>query len=273
MAPAWLRAPRLGTCQGVRPTRPFHPIPESSEAADELEPGALDAFGRPRLQVLVALAGRARTLVPELVGVSVARREEGLTFTVLASDEDVAVLDAVQYAAGGPCVQAAEELEAREFHPDDVLDEDRWRLFAQATAARPIRSTLTLPILARTDDGGDGRARGLVVGSVNLYAAASRAFADRHEELAAVFGAFAEGAVADADLGFATREEARRAPGRARDLVTVEIAVGVLAGQMRVDVDTARARLESAAHQAGVGVEALAREIVRHHQGRGGPPA
>lgn len=254
----------------MRPTRPFHPLPESSEAADELEPGALDAFGRPRLQVLVALAGRARTLVPELVGVSVARREEGLTFTVLASDEDVAVLDAVQYAAGGPCVQAAEELEAREFHPEDVLDEDRWRLFAQATAARPVRSTLTLPILARADDRDEGRP---VVGSVNLYAAASRAFADVHEELAEVFGAFAEGAVADADLGFATREEARRAPGRARDLVTVEIAVGVLAGQMRVDVDTARARLESAAHQAGVGVEALAREIVRHHQGRGGPPA
>ncbi len=255
----------------MRPTRPFYPLPESSEAADELEPGTLEASGRPRLQELVGLAGRARTLVPELVGVSVARREEGLTFTVLASDEDVAVLDAVQYAAGGPCVQAVEELEAREFHPEDVLDEDRWRLFAQATAVRPIRSTLTLPILARTDDGVEGGAGGPVVGSVNLYAAASRAFVDRHEELAEVFGAFAEGAVADADLGFATREEARRAPGRARDLVTVEIAVGILAGQMRVDVDTARERLESAALRARIAIEALAGEIVRHHRGRGGP--
>lgn len=254
----------------MKPSRPFHPLPESSEAAAELEPGVLDALGRSRLAVLVALAGRARRLVPELVGVSVARREEGLTFTVLASDEDIAVLDAVQYAAGGPCVQAARELATREFHPDDVLDEDRWRLFAQATAARPIRSTLTLPILARAGEGGS---EGLVVGSVNLYAAASRAFADVHEELAEIFDAFAEGAVADADLGFATREEARRAPGRARDLVTVEIAVGVLAGQMRVDVDTARARLESAAHRAGVAVEALAREIVRHHRGRGGHSA
>lgn len=254
----------------MRPTRPFRPLPESSQAADELEPGTLDAFGRPRLTVLVSLAGRARRLVPELVGVSVARREEGLTFTVLASDEDIAVLDAVQYAAGGPCVQAAQDLAAREFHPDDVLDEERWRLFAQATAARPIRATLSLPILAPSDDGAAG---GLVAGSVNLYAAASRAFADVHEELAEIFGAFAEGAVADADLGFTTRDEARRAPDRARDLVTVEIAVGVLAGRMQLDVEAARQRLDSAAHQAGVAVEALAREIVRHHQGRGGPPA
>lgn len=253
----------------MRPTRPFRPLPESSEAADELEPAVLDPLDRPRLDDLVALAGRARRLVPELVGVSVARREEGLTFTVLASDEDIAVLDAVQYVAGGPCVQAALELAAREFHPEGILDEDRWRLFAQATAARPIRSTLTLPILARPPEGADG---GPVVGSVNLYAAASRAFVDVHDDLAEVFGAFAEGAVADADLGFATREEARRAPGRARELVTVEIAVGILAGQMRVDVDAARARLDSAAHQAGVAVEALAREIVRHHRGRGEHP-
>jgi hypothetical protein len=161
------------------------PIRETEQAADALESftgetGLLDALSE--------RANRARELVPDLMGVSVARAQDGLTFTLVASDEVIAVLDALQYIGGGPCVKGAatgEVQETRFARGSGPLDEEEWRLFSSASAARGVRSTLTLPIL---DSGGEA------VGSVNLYAGAARAFEDVHPQLALVFGAWAAGA-------------------------------------------------------------------------------
>jgi hypothetical protein len=73
--------------------------------------------------------------VPECVGLSPALFDDGLTFTLAASDEEIAALDAVQYLDGGPCVQAAHDDETIEADPADPVDEERWRMYAQATAA------------------------------------------------------------------------------------------------------------------------------------------
>ena len=51
-----------------------------------------------------------------------------------------------------------------------------------------------------------------LIGGINLYAARTGAFRGKHEALAAALGATAEGAMADADLDFSTRELARQAP-------------------------------------------------------------
>jgi hypothetical protein len=37
--------------------------------------------------------GSAQRLVPDLAGISVASREHGLTFTLVATDEEIAALD------------------------------------------------------------------------------------------------------------------------------------------------------------------------------------
>lgn len=235
---------------------PFEPLPETRRAVDELAP-APEGVDGDWLDALLALAEQARDLVPDLVGVSVGRLEAGLTFTVVASHEEVAVLDAVQYLAGGPCVDAPRSLQVERHHEQDPLSEERWRLFAQATAAHTIRSTLTLPILAEGD---------VVRGSVNLYAASGRAFDDLHEELAAIFGAWAAGAISNADLPFRTREDARRAPGQVLDAIVVETAVGILVAEQGVDEASARRRLETAATQAGASVVELARAIVAAHR-------
>jgi GAF domain-containing protein len=224
----------------------MEPIPETAVAAGELGPDEL-------LPELSRLANRSKEIVPDLLGVSIARLDLGLTFTLVASAEEFAVLDAIQYAAGGPCVDSASKEEVREFDNQDVLDETRWQLFAQATAARGIRSTLTLPVLRN----------GSVIGTVNLYGATRRAFADQYDELAQVFGAWAGGAVANADLSFTTRREARAAPARVRDRVVVEMAISVLAAQLGLDVDAAEDRLRDAAARAGVSTYELAHEILR----------
>jgi hypothetical protein len=122
---------------------PMEPIPETVEAIDGLDPSADDGS---LLADLIRSASRGQAVVPDLVGVSIAGFDHGLTFTLVATEEEVAVLDAFQYLAGGPCVEAAHTNQVMAFVPD-VFEEERWRFFAEATAACAVRSTLTLPVL------------------------------------------------------------------------------------------------------------------------------
>ena len=226
----------------------MEPIPETVEALEFLEGDHPSLLAR-----LTWLAEQARHVVPELVGVSIARQHEGLAFTLVASAGTVATLDAVQYVDGGPCVDAARAVGVTEFTVGDAVDEHRWHLFALATAAHGVRSTLTLPILA-------GRQ---TVGTINMYAATQHGFDGHHQELADLFGAWAEGAVANADLSFSTRLDAEATPGRVRDQAVVDAAVELLADHLSVDEEGAEARLHQAAARAGVDAVDVAHHIVR----------
>jgi len=224
------------------------PIPETVEAVNELDPAERNDG---LLEDLTRLANRTQEIVPDLVGVSVAPIADGLTFTLVATSGEIALLDAIQYAAGGPCVKGAHADEVLEFEAD-VLDEERWRLFAEATAARAVRSTLTLPVLSDEQ----------VVATVNLYAASARAFVGQHQALAGIFGAWAAGAVANADLSFATRREAERAPQRIKEQDLMDLATGIVAVDLGIDLSSARERLLDAANRAGVTAQQLARDVV-----------
>ena len=152
----------------------MEPIPESRELVEEYGPFVPgDLLGQLR-----GLSARVRVLVPACVGLSVAMLDEGIALTLVATDDEIAALDAAQYLQGGPCVEAAlTDQPIAVAH--DAMVEHEWALFAAATAAAGIRSTLSLPVLDE----------GRVTGSVNLYAALPTAFDGRHEEVADVFGA------------------------------------------------------------------------------------
>jgi GAF domain-containing protein len=227
----------------------MEPIPETVDAVRSLGPSA---DGGALLTDLTRLAGLAKKIVPDLLGVSIARLDEGITFTLVATAKDVAVLDAVQYIAGGPCVDAAHTVRVREFD-HGAVDEERWQLFAEATAARAVRSTLTLPVQREEQ----------VVGTVNMYAASRRAFVGHHAQLAELFGAWASGAVSNADLSFRTRAEAEAAPRRLREQRVIDLATGILAAALGLEVEAAKIRLRDAAVRAGVTPLQLASEIVR----------
>ena len=230
----------------------MEPIPETLDALDDLD-ASLDHGVL--LDQLVTLAHRARQLVPGLVGVSIASREHGLTFTLVATSDEIAALDAVQYLESGPCVDAI-DLGHGIATPDGLLSEARWQQFARASAASGVRSTLTLPVM------GAGR----VVSTVNLYGHANSTFDDRHAQLAELFGAWAPGAVTNADLAFSTRAAAEQAPLRLREAATVDTATGILAAERSVTVSEARAQLEDASARAGVPVVRLAKIVVDLHQ-------
>jgi GAF domain-containing protein len=223
------------------------PIPETREVIDDLI-----SQGDTEIPALLSdMARRARDIVPELVGLSLGLVDEGLTVTLVATSDEMATLDAVQYLAGGPCVTAVARGETVEAVEQDLLDENEWQLYAKATAAAGVQSSLTLPILRA----------GEAIGSVNLYASTPDAFEGHHRALATALGTAAEGAVSNADLEFRTRLEAAQGPTRLADRDDVDIAVGLIAGSGDVPVLVARERLTAAAARAGITEGQAARAI------------
>ena len=238
----------------MRPAGPgypisMEPIPETFEALDEFGEYLYDDD---LLKELGAMAAGVREIVPDCVGLSLAYREHDVTFTLVATDEITAALDALQYLDDGPCVTAVDEAHSVEFKEDDVLDEARWHLFAGGTAAAAVASTLTLPIVVEAN----------VVGSVNLYASSPDGFDGKHERVARALGAWPEGAIVNADLGFTTRRAAEDAPRQLFEATRIQVAVGILASLQDVSPLVARDRLREAARRAGVSETAVARLVI-----------
>ncbi|HYF72814.1 MAG TPA: GAF domain-containing protein [Nocardioides sp.] len=225
----------------------LEPIRETREALDEIDPPD-DAFR-------AGLERRARAVLevcPDCVGVSLAGMEHEVTFTLVATDREVAVLDAVQYLTAGPCVDAADAQRVVAVDREDYLSEARWAAFARLTAAAGIASSLTLPILDE----------GRVVGTVNLYGATPDAFDGRHEQVATIFSAWAPGAVTNADLGFATRRSAEGAPAELRSRHRLAAAIGIVATNERLSLDEAESAIHRAALRAGIDITELADAII-----------
>lgn len=235
---------------------PLEPLPETREVLASLSPSS----DHDLLAGLEGQGRKVRALVPSCVGLSLTMVADGLTFTLVASPDEVAVLDAVQFAVGGPCEDAvARDARITAGDADGLLAEKRWTLFARAGAATGVRSTLSLPV----------HDHGRVVGGVNLYAADPRAFDGDQESVAAVMGAWAPGAIRDADLGFATRDTARRAPRLLDDQNDVAQATGVVMAAQGVDRATARRLIADAAFRSRCDEAAVARSIL----GSDGAPA
>ena len=232
----------------------MEPMPETLEALAEFV-----SLDDPDVDELLAELGRsADAIVPDLVGLSLGLAHEGLTFTLLASNSGVAAIDAAQYVDGGPCVEVTEgRMDSAEVDMADPLDEERWRLFSQVSAASGVASSLSLPVYR-----GDN-----LVGGVNLYASTSDSFVGRHQQLADALGGQASEAVTNADLSFSTRLDAAAAPQQMRDRIEIETATGLLAARSGTDLDVAQRLLREAAVRAGVPAALVARILVLVHRG------
>jgi GAF domain-containing protein len=228
----------------------MEPIPESAAVLT-----ALQAAGGQELSDHVREVARlVRTVVPQCTGMSLSLLADRLTLTLIATDAQIAALDAVQYLDGGPCVDAlAGDGPLRTDDLSERLDEEAWRVFATAGAATGVLSTLSFPIRDH---------EGRVLGGVNLYAATPHAFVGHEETLIGMLGGWATDAMTNADLTFATRTSARETPERLADQDVVAQAVGMLSVLDGVSADHARDRLLTAAAKAGVTAHELARTII-----------
>jgi GAF domain-containing protein len=224
------------------------PTPQTAEALGELARQGEVSLG----VELYAMARRVRAVVTELIGLSLGVVEDGVTLTLVASTEQLAALDAVQYLDGGPCVAGVDRGETFDVNIGDLLDEDRWQLYAGVCAAAGVASSLSLPIME-----GDR-----VVGGVNLYASTEDAFKGLHAEVAEAVGSDAALAVTNADLSFWTLKRAMEAPVRVREGGDINIALGIISETQGVNIPIARERLRNAAARAGI-TEAQAATAIR----------
>jgi GAF domain-containing protein len=223
------------------------PTPHTVEALRELARQGELALGIE----LHAMASRVRAVVPELIGLSLGLVEDGVTLTLVASTEQIAALDAVQYLDGGPCVAAVDRREPLDANIDELLDEGRWRLYAQSSAAAGVASSLSLPIMDADR----------VVGGVNLYGSTADAFSGRQKEVAEAVGSDAALAVSNADLSFWTMKQAMEAPARVRERGDINVALGIISESQGVNIPVARERLRNAAARAGISEAQAARAI------------
>ena len=229
----------------------MRPIPQTVAAAEQLRrsTGEVDL-----LPDLMLLAERVKLRVPDCVGLSVRWNEHGLTLMVMASEEELALLDGLQRLAEDP----DHVLAGRSASADGPVVgpgpwvEDEWRRSALATAARGVRSSLSLPVLEE----------GEVIGSFTLYGASDRAFEDDHADLAAVLGGWAPGAVRNADLSFSARREAESAPQVLRDQEAIRRAVRAVTRMRGFDAETARRLLQRAARRSGVTLAQFAHTVI-----------
>jgi transcriptional regulator with GAF, ATPase, and Fis domain len=226
------------------------PIPETVAAAEEISSSTDTPDLLPAIQ---DLADQVQALVPDCMGLSLAWKEHDITFTLVASDQEIAAFDALQYLQDGPCLHAVTEGHGLAFNHEDLMAEEAWQMFAQATAAAGVRSTLTIPLTVE----------GETIGSANLYGASDHAFEGHVEDLAELLGGWAPGAVRNADLTFATRLRAERAPASLHDEGLISRAVGIVMVRDSVDSSAARSRIEDAARRAGIRPAQLADALIK----------
>jgi GAF domain-containing protein len=235
--------------------RHLDPLPQTDEALAEIATDDLDEL-REGLRDLGRLAG---AIVPELVGISVTLVQEGLTFTLASSGENVAGIDATQYLDGGPCLWDDDESDSITTEISELLRDETWVLFARASLASGVASTLSLPV----------RDHGEVIGGINLYASAPGAFSGRSAALAAALGASAEGALTDADLSFSSRGRAAAAPHQLRERHELDVAAGILAARYRETIADAADWLANAAARADLSPGVVARLVIDLHTSSG----
>ncbi|WP_167880549.1 GAF domain-containing protein [Nocardioides guangzhouensis] len=197
-----------------------------------------------------------RELVPDCLGISLALLDHDVTLTLVANPSEFVLLDALQYLvddSGTPRSPDDAAAPGADQEPADVLDERRWRRLSLESSARGVASTLSMPVFDHDR----------LVGAVSLYGGSPNAFGGQHEELADVLGAWAEGAVTNADLSFASLASATRAPRKVAGSILVAQAAEILARDLEIAPDAARQHLHRAAARAGVTPVELAITVIR----------
>jgi GAF domain-containing protein len=142
---------------------------------------------------------------------------EGRARTGVFTDPEAPDIDTAQYESGqGPCLDAFRN--QRVYRIDSTDDEERWPDFVKHASAHGIRSTLSVPIVAR----GEG------LGALNLYSRTESAFDDRSLERAETFARHAAIVLANAQVYWDARQLGENLHQAMQTRATIDHAIGIL---------------------------------------------
>ncbi len=191
------------------------------------------ATGRGPLEdTLLAVAQLAVRAVPGAEGVGLTLLQDDRVDTMVATTDFVTEVDKVQYGMGqGPCVSAASEGVTVQ-SPALGLD-SRWPDFGAEVKKLNVHSALSIPLIAPNG----------VVGAMNIYARARRAFSEQSVILGERFAVPAAIAVQNAQI----LAQAQRLAAQLREALTgrsaIDQAIGIIMSRTGTSADEALAKL------------------------------
>ncbi|MFC4019942.1 ANTAR domain-containing protein [Micromonospora sp. GCM10011542] len=223
---------------------------------------ALAELGRIRLAdtdldaVLSRIAHLARRAIPGGREVSLTLVRGGTPYSVAVTGELARELDEWQYEhERGPCLDASASGDTLSI--PDMASEDRWPRWAARARDAGVLSSLSvgLPI------------QDAVVGTLNVYAAAPRAFDGEAIELARTFSAYAAVALANAHLYESTATLARQMQSAMESRAVIEQAKGIIMGERRCSAEEAFALLSKLSQDSNRKLREVAAALVERAAG------
>jgi GAF domain-containing protein len=198
-------------------------------------------------------------VLPHEVSCGITLRRDHGVMTVASSDSRASQVDEIQYGHDeGPCLRSLAT--GTVVVVDDLAKDDRWGSYRMPALGHGVRSSLSIPLYA------DGE----VIGALNIYASAPRAFGPDEQLVARRFGDEASRALALA-VRLAERSEMSTHLQRAlASRAVIDQALGIVMGQNRCTADEAFEVLRSISQNRNVKLRDIAADMVTAVSGQ--PP-
>jgi GAF domain-containing protein len=207
------------------------------------------------LQRVVELAHAA---IPgaDLVGITMLD-DRGRPSTTVFTDGEASEIDQAQYRAGtGPCLDAYRT--GRPMRIEAVDSETRWPDFVDSARQHGIGSTLSMPLVARSES----------MGALNIYSRRPRAFDEAAEETGASFAAHAAVPIANAHAYWVSFNLAANLNQAMESRASIEQAKGLIMGQLGVSPDVAFELLRTRSQTLNVKLRDIAAQVVAERRFR-----
>jgi GAF domain-containing protein len=186
---------------------------------------------------------------------------EGQVSTGVFTDPDAPDIDREQYVSGrGPCLDAFRHGHVNRI--DSTADDTRWPEFCAAAAARGIRSTLSLPVIAAAE----------TLGALNLYSQTPAAFDDNSATRLEPFLRQSAIVLANAQVYWDARTLSENLNQALRSRSTIDYAIGILIAHGGRSPEEAFQLLIRASQRENRKLRDIATEIVQRAAQRQPPP-
>ncbi len=188
---------------------------------------------------------------------------DGRARTAVFTDDTAPQIDAAQYETGvGPCLDAFRHQAV--YRIDDMDGDRQWPPFSEAAAAHGIRSSLSVPLVARHEG----------VGALNFYSRTLAAFSDDDVHVGLQFATQAAIVLANAQAYWDARQLGEDMAEAMRSRAIIDQATGILMGAQCCSADEAFQILVRASQRENRKLREIADEVVaRTANGRGGGAA
>jgi GAF domain-containing protein len=207
-----------------------------------------DATLTETLQRVSDLAGAA---IPAADMVGITMLVEGRARTAVFTDESMPEIDASQYQTGsGPCLDAFRQQQV--FRIEDMEQDTQWPPFSDAAAAHGVRSSLSVPLLARHEG----------VGALNFYSRSPGAFSDDDVETGLQFASQAAIVLANSQAYWDAHQLGEDLAQAMKSRATIEQAKGILMGAQRCSPDDAFQILVRASQREKRKLREIAEDVV-----------